>query len=108
MIRVIASLQVEGIHNWPECPFEDVSFLRNEHRHIFHIRVEKKVTKEDREIEIIRLKREILSFLESKFGSPAKFGRMSCEGIAVLLFKHFALNSCEVLEDGENGAIVEI
>ena len=23
----------EAIHNWPECPFEDVDFLKHPHRH---------------------------------------------------------------------------
>lgn len=108
MIRVVVNIEIEGLHKWENCPFEDVAFLRDKHRHNFRIRCEKKVSHEDRDIEIILLKRKIISYLTNKYGTPAQFGGMSCESIAVELLKNFDLKVCEVLEDGENGAIVEI
>lgn len=100
---VIVKLQFEGYHQWSDCPIEDVSFLRNLHRHIFHVTATKEVTHNDRDVEIIMLKRNILSYLS---GQPINFGNNSCEDIAEILINKFDLISCEVLEDGENGAIL--
>ena len=103
--QVVVTLQYEGTHSWPECPLEYVSFLRYQHRHMFHIKCWKNVEHNDRDVEIIMLKRQIIAHLNdvvpSKEGS---FGRMSCEDIAQMLLADFKLAACEVLEDGENGA----
>lgn len=107
---VIVNLQVEGMHRWEACPFKEVEYLRNFHRHMFHIKAVKDVSHDDRDVEIIMLKREISSYLEAKYYYPAldlcHFGGMSCEMIAKDLVKQFNLEYCEVLEDGENGAAV--
>lgn len=99
--NIIVNLQIEGIHAWPECPFKEVSFLRNPHRHIFHICCKKEVKHDDRQIEIIMLKRKILKYLNNFNGN---LSYKSCEMIARNLSKEFNLNYCSVLEDGENGA----
>jgi hypothetical protein len=101
---VVVSLRHEAVHHWPECPIEDVKFLRDKHRHEFHIVASKAVTHTDRDVEIIMLKRRIKAYIEDSFGKD--FGRMSCEDIATDLLMHFDLVSCSVLEDGENGANV--
>lgn len=112
---VIVKLQVEGIHNWPQCPFDEVAFLRHPHRHMFHIKAEKLVTHSDRDVEIIMLKRDIEGYLKSRYEHKLSysssqvalvFGRMSCEEIATEVAKQFELETCEVLEDNENGAKV--
>ena len=103
-------LQVEGLHMWSDCPIEEVDFLKNLHRHIFFITCEKEVTHNDRDIEIIMFKRRILDFLDiyfSDYYECLNFENMSCEMIAELLLKEFELESCEVLEDNENGSIVK-
>lgn len=105
-IEVVVKLQIEGTHRWPGCPFEDVAFLRDTHRHIFTIYATKKVTHDDRDIEIILLKRKMEAWIQSQFGKPASFGTMSCEQIGETLLEYFSLSSCEVLEDNENGAKV--
>lgn len=105
-MNIIVKLQVEGIHFWKGCDIEEVDFLANAHRHIFHITCKKKVNHDDRDIEIIMLKRQILDFLESKYGKVCEFGSRSCEMIAVELRDTFQLNYCSVLEDNENGAEV--
>jgi len=105
--NIIVKLQVEGIHCWPECPIEEVSFLRNPHRHIFHIECKKEVFHNDRDIEIIQLKRQIGFYLYSQYGNNHQvhqFNSMSCEMIAQELVEKFNLNYCKVLEDNENGA----
>lgn len=105
-IAVIVTLAVEGFHNWAECPLEEVAFLRDKHRHVFNVRAEKVVTHADRQVEIILLKRQMTEWLSATYGTPCQFGGRSCEQIAEHLLVAFALSSCEVLEDNENGAKV--
>jgi hypothetical protein len=105
-MKVVIKLQHEGIHNWPECPFDDVAFLRNPHRHIFHITAKKDVRHDDRDVEIIKLKREMLEYLQEAI--TINMHSMSCEMLARNLGRRFQLSSCEVLEDGENGAEYEL
>lgn len=108
---IVVTLQVEGVHHWPECPLEEVIFLRYKHRHLFYIRLVKEVTHNDRDIEIIMLKHRIQYFL-SRYKTEKSpihdFGRMSCEDIAEKLLHNFQASEVEVLEDGENGAIVRV
>lgn len=105
-VGVIVKLRIEGIHAWPDCDIPEVSFLKHPHRHEFHIEAMKEVSHDDRDIEIIMLKRTMIEYLHKAFGFPCNFGSWSCEMIAKDLSNRFALSSCEVLEDGENGALV--
>lgn len=107
---IIVKLQVEGIHFWKDAAevIPEMDYLAHPHRHIFHIKCEKRVRHDDRDVEIIMFKREIIEFITTSYGSPAKFGGMSCEMIAAQLQHKFGLMSCEVLEDNENGARVEL
>jgi len=100
--EIIVTFQVEGFHFWKNAP-DEVAFLRDNHRHIFHITAYKEVSHSDRDIEFILLKRE----MKKQFPyEPFQFGEMSCEMIASALVKVFDLSACEVWEDKENGAIV--
>lgn len=101
---IIVKYQFEALHHWPECPFEEVSFLKNKHRHLFYVEVEKEVTHNDRDIEIIMLKRD----LQIYSGKGYDYGTWSCEEIAEDLLHKFQLKSCCVLEDNENGAKITI
>lgn len=101
---IVVQFAVEGIHRWANCPFEDVGFLRYDHRHSFYITAEKEVSHDDRDIEIILFKRVLQAYLHDKYGKVCQFKEMSCEMIARELFEAFKLVSCEVLEDNENGA----
>ena len=109
---VFCSLQIEGLHNWPDCPIEEVAYLRDLHRHIFHIKAFKPVTHSDRDVEFIWLKHQIQHYIDQRYYSGQYkccfFGAMSCEMLAKQLITAFDLSSCEVNEDGENGAIVTI
>lgn len=112
-VEVFCTLQVEGIHNWPECPFDEVSYLKTPHRHVFHIKAFKPVLHNDRDTEFIILKHKIYQYIIESYGKTGcyglnvcNFGPMSCEMIGDELCKHFNLSRCEVSEDGENGAIV--
>lgn len=110
--EVYCTLQLPGIHNWPQCPFEEVSYLRDPHRHMFHIKAHVLVNHHDRDVEFIMLKNMITEYLTQEYYSSQHkalyFGAMSCEMIAHDLIQKFDLWKCEVSEDGENGAIVSI
>jgi hypothetical protein len=100
---ILCRFQVEGFHRWPEAP-GDVVFLSYEHRHVFHVQATKEVAGDDREIEFISFGRRMRERTIEVYGQD--FGARSCEQIARWLLEEFDLYSCEVTEDGENGAIV--
>ena len=114
--NVFCSLRVEGIHHWPECPHDEVAYLRDPHRHMFHITAHAPVNHDDRDVEFIMLKHEIKKYLLQKYATVTRvtfsskqiceFGSMSCEMIAAELIEAFGLRACTVSEDGENGATV--
>lgn len=110
--EVYCTLQIEGTHNWPNCPFDEVDYLRVPHRHVFHIKAYSEVTHSDRDIEFIMFKHEITNYIRSKYFKIEKelcvFGAMSCEMLAEELCNRFKLTRCEVSEDNENGAIVTV
>lgn len=101
--QIIIKFQYEALHCWPLAP-SPVFYLRDVHRHQFHITCSKVVEHDDRAIEIITFKKQVVEHLHKTFNG--NFNNMSCEHIAKHLLKAFQLESCEVLEDGENGAIV--
>lgn len=101
---IIIRTRFEAIHCWPNCPYEDVAFLKNPHRHEFWIEVEIKVSHNDRDIEFIRAKRELDSYIATGYGED--LGSTSCEDIAESIMNSglFHFDSVTVMEDGENGA----
>lgn len=108
--EVYCTLQVEGLHHWPGCPFDEVAYLRDPHRHVFHIKAHTIVGHDDRDVEFIMLKHEIARYLEEKYWNEELklhlFGAMSCEMIARELMETLHLSRVEVSEDGENGAVL--
>lgn len=109
--KVSAFVKIEGIHRWDGCNIAEVQFLKNDHRHLFHIRAWKEVKHDDRDVEFIELSHNITRYLKDKYWSTTHqclyFQSMSCEMIAKELMTHFNLCKCEVLEDGEGGAVIE-
>lgn len=108
--EVFCTLQIEGLHAWVDCPFEEVAYLRDMHRHVFWIRAWKKVNHDDRDVEFIMLKHEIQNYLFGTYYNHAikmfRFGPMSCEQIGRELMERFGLSRIEVSEDNENGAVL--
>jgi hypothetical protein len=107
--EIVVTLQHEAVHNWPGVvahakELEAVQYLQYPHRHMFHIRCTKLVNHNDRDVEIIDFKQRILCYMEVVVGKNMQ--ATSCEMLAADLLNVFGLASCEVLEDGENGAIV--
>lgn len=103
--EVWCTLQFEATHNWPGCPFEEVAYLRDEHRHIFHIKAWHEVFHDDRDVEFIMLKHRIEEYLLENW-PDRKLGAMSCEMLARILLEKFDLTRCSVAEDNENGAVI--
>jgi len=110
--EVYCTLHIEGTHNWPDCPLEEVDYLRSPHRHLFGIKAHVAVNHDDRFVEFIALKHEIQSYIRNTYYNVSKnlhvFGAMSCEMLARELIEKFNLTKCEVDEDGENGAILTV
>jgi len=109
----------EGMHRYPAAATDpslatgdeyDVSFLANEHRHIFHFRVWIGVTHNDRDIEFIQFKR----WLENLYkDSTLTLDHKSCEMMSDELHDMISQKYpsreiwIEVSEDGENGSFIK-
>ena len=109
----------EGMHRYPAAATDptlatgdeyDVSFLANEHRHIFHFRVWIGVTHNDRDIEFIQFKR----WLENLYkDSTLTLDHKSCEMMSDELYDMISQKYpsreiwIEVSEDGENGSFIK-
>lgn len=110
MKQIFSKIIVEGVHCWPNCNLSECEYLKNLHRHQFHISAFKEVTHDDRDIEFIQFGHELRNYLTTRFFDQSlkllNFGSNSCEHIADMLFSEFHLLRCEVSEDGENGAVV--
>lgn len=104
------TFQKEGIHKYPAAAtnpaLKDVSFLANEHRHIFHFRVELEVFHDDRDVEFILFKRELEALYSN---GTLQLDYMSCEMMAKSLYEYVRTAYpnrdivIQVSEDGENG-----
>lgn len=105
--EIIVRFTIPGTHQWVNA-FPQVSFLRNIHRHIFHVAAYFEVHDNDREIEFIYKEREIKAFLLQKYGDNGEcnFGTLSCEDIAMEILVQFHANRVEVNEDGQGGAVI--
>ncbi|MCK5643295.1 MAG: hypothetical protein KAJ19_20975, partial [Gammaproteobacteria bacterium] len=75
---IFVTFQKEGIHCYPDAP-EGVEFLRNDHRHMFHFRVELEVWHDDRDVEFILFKRELEALYSD---SILELDYQSCEMMA--------------------------
>lgn len=103
-VNVIIKTSFEAIHHWPDCPFEDVFFLRQPHRHIFHVTMKWPVHHNDRDKEFILAKREVEDFLLQEWHGN-HMGSMSCEDFCEALLTQFPTAIyVSVFEDNENGA----
>lgn len=102
---VYAKLRFTALHNWPGAP-DSHAYLRQPHRHEFHVEVGAGVCHHDRNIEFIDMKEKVSAFCQARYEGKLLEG-VSCEMIANDILNHFGLlNYCKVEEDGENGAII--
>lgn len=108
------TFQKEGVHKYPAAASDPklaaVSFLANEHRHMFHFRVDLEVFHDDREVEFILLKRELEGLYNT---GTLQLNNMSCEMIARELLayinQYYPNRDCviSVSEDNENGCTLQ-
>ena len=108
---IYAKNTIEGLHNWKNCPLEEVNYLKYPHRHQFIIESSKLVSHLDRDLEFFVLKHQIDNYFKERYYDDQYklhvFNSMSCEMIALELLEHFNLVKCTVTEDGECGATVQ-
>lgn len=107
-MEVYCRTRFEGFHKWPDAP-DEVAFLRDRHRHEFHVELTVSVDHDNRDVEFILLKRELDEFIQATLLD----GRdtLSCEQMGVEIADHFSDVygpgvTVDVSEDGENGAVV--
>jgi 6-pyruvoyl-tetrahydropterin synthase len=98
-------------HRWPDAP-PQVGYLRNLHRHTFNVKLEVRVSHDDRQVEFHILKRELKSLCAGLDETPFKDRESwSCEQYCDYFLGYFnsqgyIVHSVAVDEDGECGAIV--
>ena len=104
---VVVRFTVEGWHCWPGAP-DYRAYLRERHRHLFHVEVQVAVNHHEREIEF----HDLLDYSRRRFGG-GEFGAASCETMATDLIDTIRVIYGEreirvsVFEDGECGAVVQ-
>lgn len=119
---VWVTFQREGIHCFPAAAtdprfatggWDDVSYLANEHRHMFHFKVSIEVFHGDREIEFIQFKKWLIRLYSGEEGKPLNLHHKSCEMISDELYEKISNRypgryiEIEVSEDGENGSFTK-
>ena len=103
MLWAKITYQFEGFHRWAEAK----NFLSNLHRHIFHVTVWVEQFHNERDVEYIDFKNRIRGICKM---FPDDY---SCEIMAESIRGWVYVNypkrkvKVEVLEDGENGALLE-
>lgn len=108
---IFVSTQFVGFHQWAEAP-DEVGYLRDLHRHVFHVKVDVQVRHNDRELEYHMVLKG-LGFFIVELMDRWKSG-WSCEDIAQKIMgwvmgtypdrDHYRVT---VAEDGENGSTLE-
>jgi len=105
--------QKEGYHFWKDAP-EEVAFLKNIHRHIFHFKVYITTKHNDRELEFFMFKNDIEIMIDNfwvlyNLHSQKDTEGLSCEMMADELYEQVRdiypnrEVIIEVSEDKENG-----
>lgn len=105
-IHIIIRTDFEAIHCWPECPFPEVGFLKNPHRHKFFVEV-RIVTTQDRQLEFFMVKTNLDNYIKTKF-KDRDLGRTSCETMAKRICFALNANYVSVFEDDQVGASYEV
>lgn len=93
-----------GWHRWKNAPLISQQYLKEYHRHVFHVKLGVLV-EASRQVEFIELKDYINEYIKQAWSN--QYFDDSCEVIAHRLFGMFDAEFVEVSEDGENGARVE-
>lgn len=110
--EIFVRFTATGYHNWPAAP-EHRKYLRDEHRHLFHVEVRTHVRHDDRELEFHDLTDEARGLFARLGSGNGLLDAMSCEAAAraiatELAERHKRAFTVLVSEDGEAGASVYI
>jgi len=101
----------QGIHCWPGVPKEHPhSHLKNKHRHMFHVKLWIEQFHNDRDVEYLEC-RDWLEGICIGGDMDYKSCEMIASGIVDKATRKYGTDRryrCSVLEDGENGAYLEI
>lgn len=106
-ISITVRFAVPGFHRWPDAP-ERRAYLRDRHRHLFHVEVSCPVTHHERQIEF----HDLMDEAKELFGPKTESD--SCETMAQALAVELSGRhenrpfKVSVFEDGESGATVEL
>ena len=103
VLYIVIKTQFPATHCWPDCPYPEVSYLRNPHRHLFYVTMKWKVTHDNRDKEFIMMKNKINHFIRESWYNQF-IGSTSCEMLARQLANKFDADFVSVFEDNENGA----
>lgn len=108
LIWASIKFQREMFHCWPDAP-QEVKFLSNVHRHIFHFEVDVQQFGDDRDLEYFILRRHVMEWFDNQ-----SFGvHTSCEMFARAVRDHLLVMYPDrqvrvaVFEDNENGCRLE-
>jgi hypothetical protein len=103
LMLIFCRTRFEGFHCWPDAP-DEVRFLRDPHRHEFHVRVWHEVNHDNRDIEFILYKRSVDMLIRTAKMHEDTM-HWSCETWARYIGERMQAATVEVSEDGENGAV---
>ena len=97
-------------HRWKDCPHPEKAFLRDFHRHVFHVHAEITVTHADRDLEFFMVQDLLTSLCRNFEGRQLD---NSCESFAQILLlgllRHgLPCYQVQVSEDEENSATVSV
>ena len=112
--NIISTYQIDGLHCWPNAKkiIPKMEYLSDLHRHMFYFTAKKQVFHDDRDVEFIDFKRQLITYITKKYYDDqyecCNFKASSCEILAKELLIKFGLCYCSVMEDGENGGSVSI
>jgi len=82
MTNIVVRFTLEGTHTWPDAP-DEYKLLRARHGHNFLFECHIPVTHSDREMEFLKVRRELVASVRSSFkGEPCDFRANSCEALA--------------------------
>lgn len=115
--EIMVTTTFVGIHAWSDAPV-DVWFLKNEHRHLFTVKICIGVSGGDREKEFFYVKYELDKLVATILGKMTTCGiinlnQNSCEDISLMILDKMRsiyqdVHWVEVWEDLENGARVSV
>jgi len=105
--EIFIKTSFSALHNWDECCFDEVDYLKNYHRHTFYVTAYWAVHHNNRDLEFIMTKNKVDGWIRENW-EYKKLKNMSCEMMAEKLIKVFGCTAVTVNEDGENGATISL